>query len=148
MDVFPNFDYELNFTQKGGEVAEGLACIYNKNKFSLIENDGTVIAEELQNNLIFKEFFEKISLNEKVKERLTQRKNVLQTLLLEFKENGKFLLIANTHLYFHPDADHIRLIQGGLSILYLKEKVRNIKEKVRIQNCDYYRNLIETLVSR
>lgn len=31
--VYNNSDYELNFAQKGGQVAEGLLCIYNRNKF-------------------------------------------------------------------------------------------------------------------
>jgi len=28
--------------------------------------------------------------------------------------------VANTHLYFHPDADHIRLLQMGFSMLFVE----------------------------
>lgn len=30
------------------------------------------------------------------------------------------MVVANTHLYFHPDADHIRLLQIGFFMLYVK----------------------------
>ena len=34
-------------------------------------------------------------------------------LLESVKVKGKYLFVGNTHLYFHPDADHIRLIQAA-----------------------------------
>lgn len=128
--VFTNLSYDLNFAQKGGEVAEGLICIYNVNKFKLVESDGVVIAEELQTNRRFEDILAKISTNEQTKARLLDRKNVLQTVLLECTENGKLVLVANTHLYFHPNADHIRLMQGGLAILLVTEKYERLKQQV------------------
>lgn len=41
--------------------------------------------------------------------------------LIKSLDTGNFLLIANTHLYFHPDADHIRLLQGGICMTYLED---------------------------
>lgn len=95
-----------------------------------MESNGVVIADVLENNAIFSDIFAKISKNDKLKLRILERKNVLQTVLLESKDNGKCLLIANTHLYFHPDSDHIRLIQGGLAILYVKREYEILKKKV------------------
>ncbi|XP_033238534.1 glucose-repressible alcohol dehydrogenase transcriptional effector isoform X2 [Drosophila pseudoobscura] len=40
--------------------------------------------------------------------------------LLKVKKTDKYLLVANTHLYFHPDADHIRLLQIGFALTYIE----------------------------
>lgn len=95
-----------------------------------MESSGIVISEELAKNKTFADVLSKISVNEKLKERILERKNVLQIVLLESKINGKLLLIANTHLYFHPDSDHIRLVQGGLAILCVKNAYDEAKLKV------------------
>lgn len=89
-----------------------------------------MIAEELEKNTIFRDIFAKIGVNEKLKLRILERKHVLQTVVLHCKDNDRYLLVANTHLYFHADSDHIRLIQGGLAILYVKHKYNCLKEKV------------------
>lgn len=43
-----------------------------------------------------------------------------QVTVLKSKSLEKYLIVANTHLYFHPDADHIRLLQIGFFMLYVK----------------------------
>lgn len=40
--------------------------------------------------------------------------------MLKSNSSNNYLLVANTHLYFHPDADHIRLLQIGFFMLYVK----------------------------
>lgn len=54
-----------------------------------------------------------------------------QATVLQSTENpNKWLVIGNTHLYFHPDADHIRLLQGGQTILFIEDIVNKLKEAV------------------
>lgn len=43
-------------------------------------------------------------------------------------------MIANTHLYFHPDADHIRLLQIGLFMLYIKHIRTELETELNISN--------------
>lgn len=54
----------------------------------------------------------------------------MQINVLECLDRDDILVVANTHLYFHPDADHIRLLHGGIAIRYLENFLENIKEKV------------------
>lgn len=64
---------------------------------------------------------EAISSNPKLKERFLNRHTMLQTSLLKLKNFvNKYILVANTHLYFAPDADHVRLLQASCCLKYLE----------------------------
>ena len=74
-----------------------------------------------------------ISRNQQLLNRFMSRFTVLQTTLLKVKSHqDTFLIVANTHLYFAPDADHIRLLQACVCIRYLE----HLK--------DYYKTIIKT----
>lgn len=49
--------------------------------------------------------------------------------------------MANTHLYFHPDADHIRLLQIGFSMLYIEDIYKQMISELNISNVDDNTNL-------
>ena len=87
----------------------------------------------MKTNLIHKEVWEKICENEKLIERVTKRNTVMQTFLLKSIETGCLILVANTHLYFHPDADHVRLIQGILCIQHIQSILEKQKIKVSMR---------------
>lgn len=48
------------------------------------------------------------------------------------ENRSEILIIGNTHLYFKPDADHIRLLQGYYAITYVHEVAKKIREEVDI----------------
>lgn len=49
---------------------------------------------------------------------------------IESLENpGNHFLLANTHLFFHPEADFIRLLQSIVSIKYIEKLKLEIKQK-------------------
>lgn len=67
--------------------------------------------------------------NPKLKERFDDRNTILQTSLLRLNENpANYLIVTNTHFYFAPDADHIRLLQGSICAKYL-EHIREFYRK-------------------
>lgn len=53
---------------------------------------------------------------------------------LKSTEHDKYLLVANTHLYFHPDADHIRLMQIGFFLTYVKHIYETTVKQLNIQD--------------
>lgn len=62
-----------------------------------------------------------IEANNCLAKRFLNRYTVVQMTILRSKlKPNQLLLVANTHLYFHPDADHIRLLQGGVIVKYLE----------------------------
>ncbi|KAF7382815.1 hypothetical protein HZH66_013217 [Vespula vulgaris] len=68
--------------------------------------------------------------NEKVKKRFLQRNTTAQVIALRSRERPlDVLVIANTHLYFHPDADHIRLLQAYYILLYIENLIEKIKQE-------------------
>lgn len=114
-------DYEANFSLKGGLVAEGLACFYNTNRFKLLDTTRVILGEHINQDPLFKDLWEKVEKNEKLKERILIRTTGVQTTTLQSKEYDEVVLVANTHLYFAPDADHIRLLQAGFILKYLQD---------------------------
>lgn len=126
-----HLDYGSDMALKGGEVAEGLAFFYYKKLFKHLESHRIVLSEHLQTDQLFTDIWEKISQNEKLAKRILERSTTLQVNVVETIDNNEVLVVANTHLYFHPDADHIRLLHGGMAIKYLEDFVSKLKEKVK-----------------
>lgn len=67
-------------------------------------------------------------------DRVLPRTTALQVNVFESTDcNNEILVVGNTHLYFHPDADHIRLFQAGLAMTYLQHCIEQLKLKVITQ---------------
>ena len=128
----------------------------------LIDKIGLVIGANIKVLPEFQELWLKIQTNEKLVERIVDRSTTLQVVILKSKDVNKFVVIANTHLYFHPDADHIRLLQIGFSTIYVHnliekfKKERNLKDENiglifagdfnSVPECGIYKLLTEKLV--
>ncbi|KAK9879423.1 hypothetical protein WA026_006490 [Henosepilachna vigintioctopunctata] len=115
---------------KGGEVAEGVACFFRSNKFSLLKTDRIVFCEHIDKDPLFSYIWSKVVENPKLVTRILELKTTLQTVLLQSTDNeNELLFVANTHLYFHPDADHIRLLQAGFAITFIQNSLETIKKE-------------------
>lgn len=78
-----------------------------------------------------KDIWNKIKDNKPLVERVLDRSTAASATFLQSIENpNEILLVGNTHLYFHPDADHIRLIQGGIVIYWLSDVQKKLTEEV------------------
>lgn len=69
--------------------------------------------------------------NENVLEELCKQCTSLQITVLKYKKSH-MLLIANTHLFYHPDCDHLRLLQLQISFLCIQDVVKIICHQVII----------------
>lgn len=128
--ILSHYSYNSTFNLKGGEVAEGLAFFYNKRRFILLDSEQLVFSQKIDKEPVFAEIWNKINTNPKLAERIKARTTTLQLNVLGSLDNDEILLIANTHLYFHPDADHIRLLHGCMAIKYLEEYSNQLKQRV------------------
>jgi 2',5'-phosphodiesterase len=74
------------------------------------------------NNPLYTVLWENIcKSDEEMKDLIENRNTVLQLVLVECVDKpGKFILLANTHLFFHPAADFIRLIQSVVSAKHIE----------------------------
>lgn len=118
--------------QKKGETAEGVATFYHRDKFDLVQRHGFNLAEEMPKKSYFAPLYEQIQSNTKLCERMLSLSTALQLTVLKSKSTGQYLMVANTHLYFHPDADHIRLLQIGFFMLYIRHMYHSALAELRI----------------
>lgn len=129
--MLSHLHYGSDLALKGVEVAEGLAFFYYKKRFKHLDSKRIVFSEHLEHDPLYADIWRKISTNEKLAKRILERSTTIQINVVESLDNNNVLVVANTHLYFHPDADHIRLLHGGIAIRCLEDFIRKLKEKVR-----------------
>ncbi|KAH8353432.1 hypothetical protein KR084_010939 [Drosophila pseudotakahashii] len=103
-----------------GKCAEGVAVFFRKSRFELLDSQVLHLGSNIPVLPVFQSLWNKIKVNTQLAERICDRSTTLQTCLLRIKGTDNYVLVANTHLYFHPDSDHIRLLQMGFSILFVE----------------------------
>jgi len=114
---------------KKGTTPEGLACFYKRDRFEIVEQHALNISEAAKTHPACEGLWQKLQNNEKLIERISDRATTLQFLILRSKDvANKFIAVANTHLYFHPDADHVRLLQIGFSMILVEDLIKKFKE--------------------
>lgn len=134
--IFSSLNFGGVFTMKGGDVGEGMSCIFNKNKFQLVMSHKYVLAQELSTNSLLSDVWQVVQSNEKLSERILKRTTSCQIIVLDAVDHPKRLVVANTHLYFHPNADHIRLLQATIFMrlahnIYKENRVTFIRTLLR-----------------
>lgn len=99
--------------------------------FRFLGEEKIILSEAIKSYPCLQSIWNIIKTNGPLVERLLDRSTVASVTFLESVENSdELLLVGNTHLYFHPDADHIRLIQGGIFIYWINDVRKKIMEKV------------------
>lgn len=120
---------------KKGTTPEGVATFFRTDRFELIEHHGLNIGDTVKTHPACQELFQKLKYNEKLVERFTDRSTTLQVVILRSKDfPEKFITVANTHLYFHPDSDHIRLLQIGFSMILVQDFIEKFKKSSNSQD--------------
>lgn len=118
--------------QRKGTTAEGLATFYNRQRFQLIERYGCTLGENIPKLAVFADIWQAIDRNRQLAERICERSTAVQVTVLRAVETENVVIVANTHLYFHPDADHIRLLQIGLAMRYVEDVHRKTAAELSI----------------
>lgn len=114
--------YTGYYTEKSSPMAEGLACFFRTNKFRALERHSMILSSALETESALSDILTKVNQNPRLKDRLMSLPTAFQAVLLQPVEvQGRLLLVANTHLYYHPDADHIRLLQAYMCIRIIEQ---------------------------
>nr|XP_002119497.1 2',5'-phosphodiesterase 12 [Ciona intestinalis] len=104
---------------------EGVAVFYNRDRFKLISVENKILQESLTTDEVNKDLLEKVSRNQSLKSSVLQRGScVLLAVLQSVDAPHRHLVLANTHLFWHPRALNIRLIQMGIILNLVKEKMK------------------------
>lgn len=116
--------------QRKGDTAEGLAIFYNTIRFKLLQRFSMRYGEDVQKGGIFAAIHEGIKQNAELHTRYIERSTTLQVVALQSLDAPEeVVIVANTHLYFHPNADHIRLLQFGVAMTFVEKHVLPEVEK-------------------
>ncbi|KAH0563970.1 2',5'-phosphodiesterase 12 isoform X1 [Cotesia glomerata] len=121
-----NFDGVFNAK---GTTSEGQATLYDTKRFEMLSYKGISMADGIEKNLIFKKTWDKIT-NENARVRFKDRSTSVLIVTLRSRDNPKeILVVGNTHLYFHPDADHIRLLQAYFALTSCQATADEIRQQ-------------------
>ena len=117
------------FNRKGGEVSEGLACFWRTTKFRKLHTARIILSDTLQSEPRFEAMWKVVQSNENLNDSMLARTTAIQINVLEsLTKAGHGLIIGITHLYFKPEADHIRLLQTALCLGHLEKTLKLMKE--------------------
>ncbi|XP_069025680.1 2',5'-phosphodiesterase 12 [Embiotoca jacksoni] len=106
---------------------EGLATFYRRSKFRLLSQHDIVLSEALTSDPVHSELLERVSAHAALKEKILQRSTSLQVSVLEdLNKPGRKVCVANTHLYWHPKAGNVRLIQMGVALRHLSHVIGEV----------------------
>ncbi|KAH9498116.1 2',5'-phosphodiesterase 12 [Bulinus truncatus] len=119
--AFTALGYIGLFRPKAGQVSEGCCHFLRKDKFRLVSELDITLSEYLSTDPNCDDIWSQVCLLQPLKDKIEQRSSILQVTVVESLEiPGKFICIANTHLYFHPTACNIRLLHVAAAMRYLQ----------------------------
>lgn len=116
--------WEHAYTRKAGAAADGCALFWRRSRF---EEESPVVEMRLGGEIVDRPGLTGPTLaavlkHANTRDVLAHVSTVAQCVLLRDKLTGCRLLVANTHLYYHPNANHIRLLQLHMLLSELKER--------------------------
>jgi len=122
------------FAKKGGQVSEGVAIFWRRERLELIEFSSVFLPSLLQSPP-YAYLWDKLKDNPALVETLTQRTTELAIAVLRVNtgsDERRLLVVGNTHLYFKPDADHVRLIQAEMC----RRELERVRGEMLVQHPD------------
>ncbi|CAI9718258.1 Hypothetical predicted protein [Octopus vulgaris] len=132
-DLLPDLSlsgFEGLLCLKAGQVPEGSATFFNKSKFKLVDKHDIVLSEIIESDSRFKDILNLLECNEQLMHKVLQKQTIQQVSILEsLDKSGQLLCVANTHLYFYPTADNIRLIQIAVCMKHIEHIIEMYKSK-------------------
>ncbi|XP_017773871.1 PREDICTED: 2',5'-phosphodiesterase 12-like [Nicrophorus vespilloides] len=137
-DEFKKLNYAAIYNKKGNVIPEGLATIFNTKRFSFFGQGHIVFNMEVKKNPCLRNVLRIIKKDQDLEETFMKQATSLQFCKLKNQCLNEITIVANTHLYYHPDASNVRLIQTVLCLDYLK----NICSKEIKHNPNYNVGLI------
>jgi len=107
------------------EVPEGLATFWRDSRFRLIDVTEFEFNDLLTHDSDLEDISKIVDSLPPLKEKMNMLKTVyLVNVLEDVARPERVLVVANTHLYFHPPAAHIRLIQMEVLLRKLKDIIK------------------------
>uniref|UniRef100_A0A914H331 Endonuclease/exonuclease/phosphatase domain-containing protein n=1 Tax=Globodera rostochiensis TaxID=31243 RepID=A0A914H331_GLORO len=118
-------DYSTVFNCKENEVNEGLLIAFRNERFHSLaerpENFTVKLSTFLANDPANEDIRSYLTHKPIVSSIVTTRPTILQLIRLRTRHDGHSLLCANTHLYFDPAHEEVKIIQSLLCLRYINK---------------------------
>ncbi|XP_976374.3 2',5'-phosphodiesterase 12 [Tribolium castaneum] len=121
-NLFKNKNYHSFYYRKGNKIPEGLACFYNKTRFKRVDDHQIIYSQEYSYKKNHYKYLRPIiESNALLKDCFMKQLTSLQVTVLNVNNSNRnvFIIVANTHLYYHPDAELVRVLQISMATTYL-----------------------------
>lgn len=123
-DAFDNLGYEAVYSNKNGLVREGCLTGFLRSRYELIGH----VREPLVMSTLSSRHPEVAAVIQRehphLEEALHRVTSVGSVTVLRDKQNGRVVIVGNTHLFYHPNGCHIRALQA-LMFLHLVNDTRH-----------------------
>ncbi|CAG5136448.1 unnamed protein product [Candidula unifasciata] len=121
MPAMQALGYTGLFRAKDGGTSEGCATFISERKFRVVKQLDVSLSPFLATDPLCADIWSEVCKSQTLKEKIEQRSTILQVTVAESAEkSGSYVCIANTHLYFHPQACNIRLVHAAGALRYLQ----------------------------
>lgn len=134
----------LYWGNKPSSQMDGVAIFVNSDKFDIIDYQTVNFSEYIQTHR------DKFSLTNDLLKRVVPRNTVAIIVQLYDKVNDKNIFVTNTHLYWSPKFNDVKLFQSKLLINLLKEFITNTTKESNphIIMCGDFNSIPESMVFR
>ncbi|KAG8128153.1 hypothetical protein E2320_015011 [Naja naja] len=106
---------------------EGLATFYRRDKFRLLSQHDIAFNQALLEDPLQRELRDKVATCPQVEESLLKRSSALQVSVLQSQnDSSRKICVANTHLFWHPKGENIRLIQVAIALSHIKHVINDM----------------------
>lgn len=113
------------------QIHEGAAIFFDTSKFSLVSTESTSLNEFFDSDPSCSALCKGLKDAPYFFREVKKKHNVVLSVFLRCLEMpDHYLLVATTHLYYHPKGDHVRLAQVAITLNFLKSKLEKYLHSV------------------
>lgn len=98
------------------------------NIFRHLEDRQIVFSLDINNRKTYAHLWNIVRENEHVKNDFMKQSTSLEITVLKILNSNRIIIVGNTHLYYHPEANHIRLLQIAMATLCLNNVKRRYQK--------------------
>jgi len=140
-DLFEDFlvpllrkTHQGRLTLKAGRVAEGCTMFFRRDMFDLETTVDVKFSEALVNDAHYKDYVKELKLKWPTffDDVLPHMTTIFQFTVLRCSSSSDYIIIGNTHLFYHPNAMHIRILQCMVMAHESQKLVKMFKKKGKV----------------
>jgi 2',5'-phosphodiesterase len=128
--------YDGHYAMKTGQLHEGEAIFFHTSKYTSISSHVISLRKFFSEDPECAELFIELQKSPVIVTSIMDKPTILQVVVLQVTGySERYLVVANTHLSFHPSEDHIRLFQAILCTKAINKIIREFKDS-HLTSCD------------